>query len=331
MRRRHFIVLLGGAAAAWPLIARGQQTGRTRRIGVLMGYAENDTEAQNRLAAFKQALLALGWSEGRNLRIDLRWAASGNAERASTLAKELVSLRPDVILSNTTPVTAALHQETKTIPIVFVPVSDPISEGFVESLARPGGNITGFINFEPTIIGKWLNLLKDIVPSLAQVAFMFNPETAPYAENYLQPLAAAAAKFGVTPIVLRVRREADIEEVISGLGREPGIGLIAMSDSYLTVHRKTVVELAMRQKVPLMYFISNVPREGGLISYGVDVIDLFRRGASYIDRILRGTKPAELPVQLPTKFELVINLKTAKALGLTVPPLLLIGADEVIE
>ena len=186
-----------------------------------MGYAENDTEAQNRLAAFKQALLALGWSEGRNLRIDVRWAASGNAERASTLAKELVSLRPDVILSNTTPVTAALHRETKTIPIVFVPVSDPISEGFVESLARPGGNITGFINFEPTIIGKWVTLLKDIVPPLAQVAFMFNPETAPYAENYLQPLAAAAAKFGVTPIALRVRREADIEEVISGLGGEP--------------------------------------------------------------------------------------------------------------
>jgi putative ABC transport system substrate-binding protein len=265
------------------------------------------------------------------LRIDVRWAASGNAERASTFAKELVSLRPDVILSNTTPVTAALHRETKTIPIVFVPVSDPISEGSVESLARPGGNITGFINFEPTTIGEWVTLLKDIVPPLAQVAFMFNPETAPYAENYLQPLAAAAAKFGVTPIALRVRREADIEEVISGLGGEPGIGLIAMSDSFLTVHRKAVVELAMRQKVPLMYFISNVPREGGLISYGVDVTDLFRRAASYIDRILRGAKPAELPVQLPTKFELVINLKTAKALGLTVPPLLLIGADEVIE
>jgi putative ABC transport system substrate-binding protein len=332
MRRREFITLVGGMAAAWPLAAaRAQQPNRTRRIGVLMGYAENDPEAQTRVAALKQGLLTLGWSEAHNLQIDLRWSPSGDMKRVSNLAKELVAIKPEVILSNTTPVTAALAQETKTIPIVFVPVSDPVGEGFVNSLPRPGRNITGFINFEPTIIGKWMDLLNDIAPQLTTVAFIFNPETAPYAEKYVQPFEAAAAKFGVKAVALRIRRESDIEEVVSGLGREPRVGLIAMSDSFLTVHRKTVVEMAMRHKVPLMYFISNVPREGGLISYGVDVTDLFRRGASYLDRILRGADPAELPVQLPTKFELVINLKTAKALGLSVPPLLLIGADEVIE
>lgn len=329
MKRREFITLLGGATAAWPLAARAQQAER-RRIGVLMGYAESDPEAQIRLAAFKQGLLALGWDESRNLRIDLRWA-SGDIDRASAFARELLALHPEVILSNTTPVTTALQRETKTVPIVFTAVSDPVNAGFVASLPRPGGNVTGFINLEPTIGGKWLDLLKEIAPQVTRVAVMFNPQTAPYAEIYLRSMETAGTKFGVTPFASPVHREADIEAVIAGLGREPGSGLIAMTDSFMTVHRKAIVELAMRHKVPLMYFISIVPREGGLISYGIDLTDMFGRAASYVDRILRGAKPAELPVQLPTKFELAINLKAAKALGLTVPSPLLTSANEVIE
>ena len=329
MKRREFITLLGGATAAWPLVARAQQA-EPRRIGVLMGYAESDPEAQIRLAAFKQGLLALGWDESRNLRIDLRWA-SGDIDRASAFARELLALHPEVILSNTTPVTTALQRETKTVPIVFTAVSDPVNAGFVASLPRPGGNLTGFINLEPTIGGKWLDLLKEIAPQVTRVAVMFNPQTAPYAEIYLRSMETAGTKFGVTPFASPVHREADIEAVIAGLGREPGSGLIAMTDSFMTVHRKAIVELAMRHKVPLMYFISIVPREGGLISYGIDLTDMFGRAASYVDRILHGAKPAELPVQLPTKFELVINLKAAKALGLTVPSPLLTSASEVIE
>jgi putative ABC transport system substrate-binding protein len=329
MKRREFITLLGSATAAWPLVARAQQAER-RRIGVLMGYAESDPEAQIRLAAFKQGLLALGWDESRNLRIDLRWA-SGDIDRASAFARELLALHPEVILSNTTPVTTALQRETKTVPIVFTAVSDPVNAGFVASLPRPGGNVTGFINLEPTIGGKWLDLLKEIAPQVTRVAVMFNPQTAPYAEIYLRSMETAGTKFGVTPFASPVHREADIEAVIAGLGREPGSGLIAMTDSFMTVHRKAIVELAMRHKVPLMYFISIVPREGGLISYGIDLTDMFGRAASYVDRILRGAKPAELPVQLPTKFELAINLKAAKALGLTVPSPLLTSANEVIE
>ncbi len=301
-----------------------------RRIGVLMGYAENDPEAQTRFAAFKQELLALGWDERRNLQIDLRWA-SGDFDSASRFAKELVAFHPEVILSNTTPVTTAVRQETKRIPIVFVAVSDPVGAGFVESLPRPGGNITGFINLEPTIGGRWLDLLKDVAPRLTRVAVMFNPQTAPYTEIYLRSLEAAGKKFSVQPFLAPVQNEAEIEKVISDLGREPDSGLIAMTDSFMTVHRKAIIELAVRQKVPFMYYISVVPREGGLISYGIDLTNEFRRSASYVDRILRGAKPGALPVQLPTKFELVINLNTAKALGLTMPKPLLTGADEVIE
>jgi ABC-type uncharacterized transport system substrate-binding protein len=330
MRRREFITFLGGAAATWPVAARAQQPERMQRIGVLMGYAENDPEAQTRLAAFRQGLLALGWDERRNLRIDLRWA-SGDYDRASKFAKELVALHPEVILSNATPVTDALRQETKTIPIVFVAVSDPVGAGFVQSLPRPGANITGFINLEPTIGGKWLDLLKQVAPRLTRVAVMFNPQTAPYTEIYLPTMEDAGKKFGVKPFSAPVHSEADIEKLISALGREPDSGLIAMTDTFMTVHRKATVELAMRHKVPLMYFNSVGPREGGLISYGIDLTNEFRRAASYVDRILHGAKPAELPVQLPTKFELVINLKTATVLGLTVPPPLLTSADEVIE
>jgi len=333
MKRREFILALGGAAAAssnlWPLAAHAQQE-RVRRIGVLMGYAENDPEAQIRLTAFKQALLVLGWSEDRNLRIDLRWT-SGDVNRASTFAKELVALHPEVIMSNTTPATAAFQRETKTIPIVFTVVSDPVGAGFVESLPRPGGNITGFINLEPTIGGKWLELLKEIAPRVTRVTVMFNPETAPYAEFYLQSLEAAATKYGVKTLTSHVRNENEIEAIISGLGREPGGGLIAMTDGFMTVHRKSVIDLATQHKVPLMFFVSSGAREGSLISYGVDISDILRRSASYIDQILRGAKPAELPVQIPTKFELAVNLKTAKALSLDVPASILFRADEVIE
>lgn len=316
----------------WPLVARAQQPAdRVRRIGVMVGYAEDDPEAQARLAAFKQGLLTLGWSEGRNLKIDVRWA-SGDTDRATTFARELVALQPEVIMSNTTPVTAALHKATKTIPIVFVAVSDPVGAGFIASLPRPGTNITGFINLERTLGGKWLELLKEIAPQMTRVAVMFNPQTAPYTEEiYLPSMEIAAKKLDVKQVKSLVHREADIEEAISGLGREPGSGLIAMTDSFMTVHRKAVIELTFRNKLPLMYYVSIAPREGGLISYGIDLTDLFGRSASYVDRILRGAKPAELPVQLPTKFELAINLKTAKALGLTVPTTLLTSANEIIE
>ena len=316
MKRRDFITVLGGVVA-WPVTARGQhQSERLRRIGVLMGYAEDDPEAQSRLAAFVQALAALGWTEGRNLRTDIRWSA-GDVTRASMFAKELVALQPEVILSNTTPVTAALQRETRIVPIVFLVVSDPIGSGFVETLAQPGGNITGFINLEASLVEKWLELLKEIAPSVTRVAVMFNPETAPYADYYLQPLRAVAPVLGVKPFTATVRSEAEIEEVISGLAHEPGGGLMVMTDSFMTVHRKSIVALTARYKVPAVSFIAIMTAEGGLISYGVDIVDLFQRGAYYIDRILRGMKAADLPVQVPTKFELAINLNTAKALGLT--------------
>jgi putative ABC transport system substrate-binding protein len=295
MRRRDFITV-AGSAAVWPLVARAQQPAdRMRRIGVMVGYAEDDPEAQTRFAAFKQGLLTLGWSEGRNLKIDVRWA-SGDTDRATTFARELVALQLEVIMSNTTPVTAALHKATKTIPIVFVAVSDPVGAGLVESLPRPGTNITGFINLEQTLGGKWLELLKEIAPGVTRVAIMFNPQTAPYTEIYLQSLETAAKKLGVRHYNSLVHREADIEAAISGLGREPGSGLIAMTDSFMTVHRKAVIDQTIQHKVPLMYFVSVAPREGGLISYGIDLTDMFGRAASYVDRILRGAKPAELPI-----------------------------------
>ncbi len=330
MKRREFITLLGGAVLVWPLVAPAQQPDRIRRIGVLMGYAEDDPEARSRLAAFIQRLAALGWAEGRNLRIDYRWAA-GDVNLASAFAKELLALQPEVILSNTTPVTAALHRETRTVPLVFLMVSDPVGSGFVESLPRPGGNITGFINLEASLVEKWIELLKEIAPEVVRVAVMFNPQTAPYAEYYMQPLRAAAPAFGVKPFTTPVQSISDIEVAIAALGRAPGGGLIVMTDSFMTVHRKSIIDLTARYKVPAISFITVMTKEGGLISYGVDIPDLFARSALYVDRILRGTKPADLPVQLPTKFELVINLKTAKALGLTVPPTLLVRADKLIE
>jgi putative ABC transport system substrate-binding protein len=328
--RRKLVIAFGAGTLAIPFGSIAQPQAKIVRIAVLMGYAEEDPEARLRLAAFKEALAALGWADGRNLKIELRWAA-GDAKRAATFAKELVALRPEVILANTTPVTAALQRETKNIPIVFTVVSDPVGSGFVKTLARPGGNITGFINLESSLIEKWLQLLKEIAPRINRVAVMFNPETAPYAEYYLQPLRAIAPKLNVEILEAAVRSATDIEAAITRLGRSPGGGLIAMTDSFITVNRKSIIELTARNKIPAIYWVGNIPAEGGLLSYGVDYYDLFRRSASYVDRILRGTKPADLPVEMPSKFELIINGKTAKALGLKIPQSLQIMATKVIE
>ena len=329
MRRREFII--GGAAAIWSFAARAQRGERMPRIGVFIGYAESDPEAKSFLKAFVDELQVQGWTVGGNLRIDIRWAGA-DAARIPTLTKELVELKPDVIFCNSTPVTDALVRATKTIPIVFTIVSDPVGAGFVASLPRPGGNVTGFINVESSMAGKWLELLKEIAPGVKRVAIMFNPETAPDRGLYfLRPFEAAAPSFAVEPIAAPVHDDGDIEKVISSLGSEPGGGLVVETDSFLVVHRATVITQADRNKVPAMYPLRIHAMDGGLLSYGANNIDLFRRAAPYVDRILRGAKPAELPVQVPTKYEMILNLKTAKTLGLNVPAHLQQIADEVIE
>jgi putative ABC transport system substrate-binding protein len=330
MNRRDMIALIGGAAV-WPVAARAQQAGAMKRIAVLMGYGENDPDANAQFSRFTRALSELGWIEGRNLRIDVRWTA-GNLDRARAFSKELVELQPDVILAHTTPTTAALQRETRTIPIVFVTVSDPVGSGFVANLPRPGGNITGFINLEPAMGGKWLELLTEIAPGFRRAAAIFNPDTAPYVESfYLPAFEAAARSFNVTPITAPVRSDADIEAVIASLGREPRGGLFSPPDSFTFVHRAPIISLASRSNIPAIFAVRGFARDGGLLSYGTDEGDLFRRAGPYVARILKGETPAELPVQVPTKFELVVNLKTAKALRLIVPESLLLRADEVIE
>jgi putative ABC transport system substrate-binding protein len=332
MRRREFITLLGSIAAASPLVARAQQPERTPRgIGVLMGNAESDSDARTWYAAFREGLQKLGWTEGRNAKIDTRWATPGDAESLLRLAKELVALQPDVLVSSATPQTSALLQQTRTIPIVFVIVADPIGSGFVASFARPGGNVTGFIFTEPTMAGKWVELLKEIAPRVARIAMVFNPATAPYAEYWLNPFKAAAASFAVEAIAAPVRDRSELETVIAAQAREPNGGLIAMPDVFTDAHRVEITSLAARYRLPAVYPFRFFSEVGGLLSYGVDRTDNWRRAATYVDRILKGDKPSELPVQAPVKFELVINLKTAKTLGLDVPPLLEQRADEVIE
>jgi putative ABC transport system substrate-binding protein len=331
MKRREFITILGSAAATWPLAARAQQAGQMRRIGVLMAIAENDPEGQARVAAFHEGLQKLGWAEGRNIRIDTRWATPRDAESRQRFAKELVALHPDLILSHATPTTATLLQQTRTIPIIFAGVSDPVGSGFVASFARPGGNVTGFITMEPTMAGKWLELLKEIAPRVARVALLFNPATAPYAEYWLNPFKAAAASFAVQAIVAPVHDISELESAIAAQAREPNTGLIAMPDTFLNVHRAEVTSLAARYRLPAVYAFRFFTDLGGLLSYGSDLVDDYRRAATYADHILKGARPSELPVQAPVKFELVINLKTAKALGLDVPLHLQQRADEVIE
>jgi putative tryptophan/tyrosine transport system substrate-binding protein len=329
MKRRQFISLLG-SAAAWPMAARAQPADRTRRIGMLLGFANNDSMAQPRVTAFQQALQELGWREGQNVRIDVRFAGA-DLDRMQVYAAELVTMAPDAILAMTTPVTAALLRRTRTIPIVFVIVSDPVGSGFVESLARPGGNATGFINLESSLVEKWLELLKEIAPKVTRVAMMFNPETAPYAGYYMRPFEATARSLAMEPIGAPVRDDADIERAIAALARDGRGGLIIMTDIYTTTRREPINKLTTHYRVPAVNSTTRITVDGGLITYGVDSIDLFRRAAPYVDRILKGTKPSELPVQVPTKFELIVNLKTAKALGLDVPPSILLRADEVIE
>jgi putative ABC transport system substrate-binding protein len=332
MRRREFISLLSGAAVAWPLAARAQDPSvRMRRLGVLMGYAESDPEAKGFFTGFMQTLADLGWIDGRNLQMIVRWAP-GSVDRMRSFAKELVELQPDVILANSTPVTAALQRETRTIPIVFAVASDPVGSGFVASLARPGGNITGFSIAEPSLPGKWMELLTEITPGLQRAAMMFNPDTAAYVSSYYLPsFEAAAQSLKVAPITARVRSDAEIETVITSLGREPGGGLLVMPDNFMEIHRAQIISLAARDNVPAVYQLPVNVRDGGLLSYGADFADVFRRAALYVDRVLRGTMPSELPVQMPTKYIMAINDKTAKALGLALPQTLLVRADEVIE
>jgi putative ABC transport system substrate-binding protein len=330
MRRREFITLLGGAAAAWPLAARGQPGERVRRVGVLMGTSESDPESREHLAAFQQRLNELGWIVARNLQLDSRWV-SGDAERAQSAAAELVRLIPDVILANGSTALRALQQATRTVPIVFVVVSEPLAQGFVSSLARPDGNTTGFTNLEPTLGAKWLELLKEIAPSVTRVAMMFNPRSAVPNPLFFRSAEAAGPNFAVKVIMAAVHDAAEIEGAITTLGREPGGGLIFPPDYFTVVHRKLIVGLAARYRLPAIYAFRSFSPDGGLLYYGVDRADQFRQAAGYVDRIVRGEKPGDLPVQQPTKFELVINLKTATVLGLTVPPTLLARADEVIE
>jgi putative tryptophan/tyrosine transport system substrate-binding protein len=330
MRRRDFIAGLGGAVA-WPLAARPQQPIRMRRIGVVTGFGENDPEGKTQLAGFTQELTKLGWIDGGNLRMDIRWTGA-NTDRIRTVAEELVELQPELIVAQSTPVTAGLQRATRTIPIVFVSVSDPVGDGFVASLPRPGGNITGFINFEASLAGKWLQLLTEIAPGIKRIAALFNPDTARGGGSYfLPPFEAAARSLQVELITARVHNEAEIEIVVNSLGREPGGAFVQMSDGYLYAHSALIMSLAARNNVPAVYNASNWVREGGLLSYGADTRDMFRRAAPYVDSILRGEKPADLPVQLPVKFEMAVNVKTAKALGLVVPQSILLRADEVIE
>jgi putative ABC transport system substrate-binding protein len=296
-----------------------------------MGWSEGDPYAKTVVTELTQGLTDLGWTDGRNVQIDIRWGA-GDVGRMQELATELVGLQPDVILAQTTPVTAALQRTTRAIPIVFVGVVDPVGSGFVVGLPRPGANITGFINYEPLLAGKWLDLLSEIAPGRTRVAILFNPDTAPYGRSYFLPaFEAAARRLKVEPIAASVRSDAEIEAAVGSLGREPGGGIIMMPDGYMVIHRTTMMSAAHRNNVPAVYDGLDFIREGGLIGYGPDETDIFRRSAAYVDRILRGAKPADLPVQLPIKFRMGINLNTAKALGLTVPLTLLTFADEIIE
>jgi len=329
MNRREFVAGLGGAAA-WPVVAQAQQPDRVRRIGMLRAFNENDALGRILLSTLVQALADAGWTEGRNLRMDIRWGG-GNLGSARTAVKELVASQPDVIFVSSNPLTIAVAQETRTIPIVFMP-ADPealIRLGVIASLARPGGNITGFTNLEGSMAGKWVELLTEIAPHLKRAAAIFNPDTVP--QQFLPVHEAAARSLKVEPIAVRVRSDAEIEAAITSLARQPGSGLIVMPDNFLNARRAAIASLAIVNKLPTVSFAAGYVRDGYLISYGPEARDLWRRAATYVDRIFRGEKPADLPVQLPTKFETVLNLKTAKSIGLTVAESFLLRADEVIE
>jgi ABC-type uncharacterized transport system substrate-binding protein len=327
MKRREFMILLGAAAAAWPLAAGAQQPDRVRRVGVLMGIAD-DFEGQARIAVFRQALQALGWSEGRNVQFIYRWSG-GDVAHARQLAKELLDLRSDVILTNSTPVTVAVRDSTRTTPTVFVQVSDPVGAGVVQSLARPRGNLTGFTNFDPSTAGKWLELLKRLAPNITRVAYLFNPNTAPLL--YAKAVETAAPSLSVKSIPAAVHNAVEIERALAQVARESDSALLVLPDLFNATNRQSIITLAARHVLPAVYPFRYFVTSGGLMSYGTELLDTYRQAASYVDRILKGERPSDLPVKQPTKFELVINLKTAEALGIEVPPTLLARADEVIE
>ena len=325
-RRKFIATLLGGAAAAWPLGARAQPD-RMRRIGVLMGFAD-DAEGQARVKGLQQGLQELGWIEGRNVRIDYRWTG-GDATRVRTYVAELVKLSPDVIVAHTPPVIAAVRQASSSIPIVFAAVIDPVAHGFIDNLARPGGNLTGTTNIEFSLIGKMLEMLKEVAPGIVRAAVMFG--TNPQYLVYLHSFGTVPPTLAVELSAAAVRDAGEIEAAMSELGRKPGAGLVVPPDAFTIIHHAMIIELAARYRLPAVYAYRSFVAEGGLMSYGPDVYDIFRRTASYVDRILKGARPADLPVEAPVKFEFVINLKTAKALGLDVPEKLVALADEVIE
>ncbi len=329
MRRRKFITLLGGLAAAWPLAARAQQSGAMRRLGVLVHGSQTDPEWQRRVAAFQQGLQELGWLEDSNIHIEWRFSAN-NFDRLPHLAQELVALNPEVIFANTTPATKALQQETRTIPIIFVQVSDPSGAGVVASLARPGGNITGFLFYEDSIAGKWLGMLKEIAPHLTRAALLGNPKGFPYG-YFLRTANAIAPSLGIEVVPAPVASADDIDRSIESFARGPNGGLLSPPDNTVEAHRDLVIALAARHRVPAVYAFRDFVAAGGLMSYGTDILTHFRQAAFYVNRVLRGAKPADLPVQTPTRYETIVNLKTAKALGFEVPPTLLVRADEVIE
>ena len=336
MKRREFIALLGGAAAMplplWPLAARGQQQGdRVPRVGVLMAYAVTDAEAQSRIAAFRKELRKLGWVEGRNVQIDYRWAA-GDEDSIRAYARELVALRPNVIVARSSPEVAALQKETNTIPVVFAHATDPVASGFVPNLAHPGGNITGFTTFEYPMGGKWLEMLREVAPGTRRVSVVHNPDNVS-SPGYLRVMDGVAQTLGLQLMPAAVHNAADIERAIDAFAREPKGAMVVLPDFVTTGNREAIVTLAAadRHRLPTVYPFSYFVRRGGLMSYAAELLDLYRRSASYVDRILRGERVGDLPVQAPTKYELVINLKTAKSLGLDLPPSVLARADEVIE
>jgi putative ABC transport system substrate-binding protein len=329
LTRRQLAAALG-SAAAWPLAARGQQGDRVRRLGILMNVAKEDPAGIADLVAFRMALAELNWIEGRNIQIETRWPGS-DIERIAALAKELVELKPDVLLARSTPTTAALRHEISTAPIVFVNVTEPVEQGFVQSLARPGGNVTGFSNFEPAITGKWLQLLKEADPRIARVALVHNPQTAPFAGTFVRSAQSSASAFRLEVTAMPVQSDADIEAAMNAFAQRPGGALVAIPDSFNAAHRDAIISQAARNRLPTLYAVTASAPAGGLMAYAVDTTDLMRRAASYVDRIFKGTKPGELPVQFPAKFDFAINLKTARALGLQIPQGLLATADELIE
>ena len=328
IRRREFITTLG-SAVAWPLAARAQPA-RMRRLGVLLSFAENDAGGVSEIDALRAGLAELGWVEDRNIHVDVRWPG-GDLERIQEMAKELVAVRPDIVLARSTPTTAAFRRESENIPIVFVNIIEPAEQGFVQNLARPGGNITGFTSFESMIGGKWLQLIKEVDPRITRVAVIFNPQTAPFAGLFVRSIEAAAPGLAVEVTAMPVASDADIEVAMTDFARRPGSGLVAIPDSFTAEHREQVIAQAARNRVPALFSNLVSTSSGGLMAYAVDTRDLMHRAAGYVDRILKGDKPAELPVQQPAKFQLSINLKTARALGLSVPVSLIARADEVIE